>query len=98
MSEKPITKEQIDKVLKKYGFTCYSFLSDHSLYVYINNDLRINVKVYTTTNEFEICYLIDGSILSLSSPLCSPFYENTPKYEQFKKIFTQFMKVYNKLL
>ena len=91
-------KNQIDKVLNKYGFTCHSYLADHSTYTYLNVDLGINVKVYTMTNEFEICYLVDNAILTLSSPVCSPFYEDIPKYEQFKKIFTQFLKTYRKLL
>ena len=98
MLEKAITKKQIDSVLEKYGFTCHSFSADYSMYAYMNLNLRIQVKIYPATNEFEICYLLNNSILSLNSPVCSPFYEETPKYEQFKKIFTQFMKAYNKLI
>ena len=98
MPENPITKEQIDTVLGKYGFTCCAFSSDRSMYTYNCLGLGISVTVYPKTNEFEISHLLDKSIMSLSSPVCGPFYEETPKYEQFKKIFTQFMKAYNKLI
>lgn len=98
MPEKAIIEKQMDSVLEKYGFTRHSFSSDHSMYAYMNFDLGITVKIYPVTNEFEIIYMLDNSILFLSSPVCSPFYEETPKYEQFKKIFTQFMKAYNKLI
>ena len=98
MPEKPITKEQIDSVLAKYGFICHAFSSDRSTYMYNCLGLGIGVTVYTKTNEFEISHILDKSIIFLSSPVCGPFYEEIPKYEQFKKIFTQFMKAYNKLV
>ena len=97
MDEKFITKEQIDEILPRYGFTCHSFSSDQSKYSYLHLELGIVVTVYPKTNEFEICYLIDNSVFVLKSPTCSPFYEETPKYEQFKKVFTQFLRVYRKL-
>ena len=98
MSEKAITKEQIDSVLNKYGFTCQGFTSDHSMYMYTKLGLGISIRVYPKTNEFEICHMLDRSTLLLSSPVCGPFYEETPKYEQFKRVFTQFMRAYNKLI
>lgn len=98
MSDKLVTERQMDGVLNKYGFSCVSFSGDHSMYIYCNLELGIYVKVYTETNEFEIEYVIDNSIMSLKSPVCSPFYEEAPKYGQFNKIFTQFMKSYNKLI
>lgn len=96
--EKRITREQMDDMLYKKSFQYLGVTVNNKIYHYSHTALGIIVKVYVETNEFEISYPIPNSFISLTSGKISPFYEETPKYDMFTKVYKQFLRAFSKLV
>lgn len=95
-----ISREQIDSVLSKYGFTLHATARSNGViqrFLYTNINSGISIVVYPDDNSFEISYCIPNSIMTINCPKCSPLYESEPKYNQFHKMYTKFLDILNKM-